>query len=73
MVAADILYSELVFSSQVILNLSTEVSIIISAAIAILYTLFGGLISVAYTDVMQGNFALLNLFVAEVHESETKL
>ena len=71
MVAADILYSELVFSPQVILNLSTEVSIIISAAIAILYTLFGGLISVAYTDVMQGNFALLKTFVAEV--ADTKL
>ena len=44
------------FGAQVILNISMEVSVISSAAIAILYTLFGGLISVAYTDVIQGAF-----------------
>ena len=39
-----------------ILNISMEVSVITSAAIAILYTLFGGLISVAYTDVIQESY-----------------
>ena len=47
------------FDAQVILNISMEVSVISSAAIAILYTLFGGLISVAYTDVIQGSFEYL--------------
>lgn len=36
-----------------ILDLSNNVSIIVSAAIAVVYTLFGGLYSVAYTDVVQ--------------------
>ena len=38
---------------QVILHIKTVPSIIISAVIAVFYTLFGGLISVAYTDVFQ--------------------
>ena len=38
---------------KVILGLDIIVSILISAAIAVLYTLIGGLISVAYTDVFQ--------------------
>lgn len=37
----------------VILDIDQTVSIIISACIAVLYTLFGGLYSVAYTDVLQ--------------------
>jgi high affinity choline transporter 7 len=35
------------------MNLNFTMSIIISAIIAIVYTLFGGLYSVAYTDVVQ--------------------
>ena len=38
---------------SVILNLSYTVSIWISAAVAITYTLMGGLYSVAYTDIIQ--------------------
>ncbi|XP_052781721.1 high-affinity choline transporter 1-like [Mya arenaria] len=38
---------------SVILELDTKISIIISACIAVFYTLFGGLYSVAYTDVVQ--------------------
>eukprot|EP00105_Crassostrea_gigas_P046292 XP_019930440.1 PREDICTED: high-affinity choline transporter 1 [Crassostrea gigas] len=38
---------------RVIIGLSHEVSIISSACIAVFYTLFGGLYSVAYTDVVQ--------------------
>ena len=37
----------------VILGLTDAVSIIVSAAIAIAYTIFGGLFAVAYTDVIQ--------------------
>lgn len=49
---------------QVILNLNINVSIIVSAAIAVLYTLLGGLISVAYTDVFQLFFIAFGLFLA---------
>ncbi|XP_048763868.2 high-affinity choline transporter 1-like [Ostrea edulis] len=38
---------------RVIIGLSHEVSIISSACVAVFYTLFGGLYSVAYTDVVQ--------------------
>ena len=41
------------FFPQVILNLNEVVSIASSAVIALGYTLLGGLISVAYTDVIQ--------------------
>ena len=46
---------------QVILILDINVSIIVSAAIAVLYTLLGGLISVAYTDVFQLFFIAFGL------------
>ena len=36
-----------------IVDLNRAISIIISAAIAVFYTLIGGLYSVAYTDVVQ--------------------
>jgi high affinity choline transporter 7 len=49
---------------QVILNLDEKVSIISSAVIALGYTLFGGLISVAYTDVIQIFFIVFGLFLA---------
>ena len=46
---------------QVILNLDEKVSIIMSAVIALGYTLLGGLISVAYTDVIQIFFIAIGL------------
>jgi len=49
---------------QVILNLDEKVSIIMSAVIALGYTLLGGLISVAYTDVIQIFFIAIGLFLA---------
>lgn len=47
---------------SVILDLSYGYSIVISAVIAIIYTLLGGLYSVAYTDVIQ----LILIFVSLV-------
>lgn len=47
---------------SVILDLSYVYSIIISAVVAIIYTLLGGLYSVAYTDVIQ----LILIFVSLV-------
>ena len=38
---------------SVVLDLQRTLSIIVSASIAVFYTLFGGLYSVAYTDVVQ--------------------
>jgi len=49
---------------QVILNLDEKISIIMSAVIALGYTLLGGLISVAYTDVIQIFFIVIGLFLA---------
>ncbi|XP_014679688.1 PREDICTED: high-affinity choline transporter 1-like, partial [Priapulus caudatus] len=37
----------------VVLNLDKQISIIVSACIGIFYTFFGGLYSVAYTDIVQ--------------------
>ena len=50
-----------ILSLQVILNLDEKVSIIMSAVIALGYTLLGGLISVAYTDVIQIFFIVFGL------------
>ena len=50
---------------QVILNLDEKVSIIMSAVIALGYTLLGGLISVAYTDVIQIFFIVFGLVSGE--------
>jgi len=38
---------------SVIIGLDFNVAIIVSACISVLYTLFGGMYSVAYTDVVQ--------------------
>ena len=38
---------------SVVIDLDIRISVIVSACIAILYTLIGGLYSVAYTDVVQ--------------------
>ena len=50
-----------VLNIQVILSLDETISIIVSAAIALLYTMLGGLISVAYTDVVQMFFIVFGL------------
>ena len=47
----DILYSG--SSLRVIVGLERTISVIVSAVIAVGYTLVGGLYSVAYTDVVQ--------------------
>merc|ERR1711981_1343572 len=49
---------------RVILHIDVNTSIIISAVIAVCYTLFGGLISVAYTDVFQLFFIAFGLFLS---------
>lgn len=43
------------------MNISSYLSVSISAAVAVLYTLMGGLYSVAYTDVIQLTFMLFGL------------
>lgn len=45
----------------VIMEISSNLAVGISAAVAIIYTLMGGLYSVAYTDVIQLTFILLGL------------
>lgn len=49
---------------KVILHIDTRLSIIISAIIAVCYTLVGGLLSVAYTDVFQIAFIAFGLVLA---------
>ena len=49
---------------SVIIDLDNNTSIILSAIIALIYTLFGGLYSVAYTDVIQ----LFCIFVGLVRQ-----
>nr|KAG5713911.1 hypothetical protein BaRGS_024538 [Batillaria attramentaria] len=62
---------------KVILEIDLELSIIISAAIALLYTLLGGLYSVAYTDVVQLICIFIGLWVgvpfAMTHEAATSI
>ncbi|KAM4618879.1 high affinity choline transporter 1-like [Polymixia lowei] len=48
---------------SVILGVSYSFSIIISSAVAITYTLLGGLYSVAYTDIIQLSFIFIGLWV----------
>ncbi|CAF1332758.1 unnamed protein product [Rotaria magnacalcarata] len=49
--------------SVIFTDVSTVASIIISATVVIIYTLFGGLYSVAYTDVVQLGFIFVGLWV----------
>eukprot|EP00096_Caligus_rogercresseyi_P011385 TRINITY_DN4462_c0_g1_i2.p1 TRINITY_DN4462_c0_g1~~TRINITY_DN4462_c0_g1_i2.p1 ORF type:complete len:596 (-),score=-4.55 TRINITY_DN4462_c0_g1_i2:182-1969(-) len=49
---------------QVILGIDLKISIISSAVISVVYTLLGGLVSVAYTDVFQLGFMVVGLFLA---------
>lgn len=43
------------------MDISSNLAVGISAAVAIIYTLMGGLYSVAYTDVIQLSFVLFGL------------
>ncbi|XP_076821253.1 high affinity choline transporter 1-like [Clavelina lepadiformis] len=49
---------------SVIIGLDVLISVIISACIAVLYTLVGGLYSVAYTDILQLVVVLIGLMLA---------
>ena len=46
---------------SVIVDIDVNISVVLSALIAIFYTLFGGLYSVAYTDVIQLFFIFFGL------------
>lgn len=46
---------------SIILGLEMSVAVIVSACIAVFYTFFGGLYSVAYTDVVQMFFIAAGL------------
>ncbi|XP_054475909.1 high-affinity choline transporter 1-like isoform X2 [Anoplopoma fimbria] len=48
---------------SIILGLSSAISIVISAAVSIIYTLLGGLYSVAYTDIIQLSFLFVSLWL----------
>ncbi|XP_051238501.1 high affinity choline transporter 1-like isoform X1 [Dicentrarchus labrax] len=48
---------------SIILELSSALSIILSAAVSIIYTFLGGLYSVAYTDIIQLSFIFVSLFL----------
>uniref|UniRef100_UPI0037E8A1E3 high affinity choline transporter 1-like n=1 Tax=Semicossyphus pulcher TaxID=241346 RepID=UPI0037E8A1E3 len=48
---------------SIILGLSSALSIIISAAVSIIYTFLGGLYSVAYTDIIQLSFIFVSLWL----------
>ncbi|XP_030005323.1 high-affinity choline transporter 1-like [Sphaeramia orbicularis] len=47
----------------VVMDIPSPVAVTISAAVAILYTVMGGLYSVAYTDVIQLTFMFLGLWI----------
>lgn len=46
---------------SVVMDISSPLAISVSAAVAIIYTLMGGLYSVAYTDVIQLIFMFFGL------------
>lgn len=58
---------------RVILDLSYVYSILISAVVAIIYTLLGGLYSVAYTDVIQLILIFISLVRMPLPSRATKL
>lgn len=59
--AAQIRAFGLILSSSS--NLTVELSILISALIVITYTVFGGLLADAWTDLIQGSILIIGLFV----------
>nr|XP_046234954.1 high-affinity choline transporter 1-like isoform X2 [Scatophagus argus] len=67
---ADILWVACILGAlggtvSVVMDISSRLAVSISAAVAILYTLMGGLYSVAYTDVIQLTFMFLGLLHQE--------
>lgn len=80
--AGETLWSASILSAlgstlAVILDINNTLSIIVSAAIAVVYTLFGGLYSVAYTDVVQLFCIFIGLWItvpfAITHEAVASL
>ncbi|XP_058042234.1 high affinity choline transporter 1 [Ahaetulla prasina] len=61
---AAAIFSALGATISVIIDINNTISIIISASIATLYTLVGGLYSVAYTDVVQLFCIFLGLWIS---------
>ncbi|XP_072898018.1 high affinity choline transporter 1-like [Hemitrygon akajei] len=66
-VLGDIFWSAAILAAlgatmTVILDIETYLSIILSACVVTIYTLLGGLYSVAYTDVMQMVFIVISLW-----------
>ncbi|KAM7414511.1 hypothetical protein PAMA_019362 [Pampus argenteus] len=66
--AGDILWVACILAAlggtmSIILGLSSTISIIISAAVSIIYTFLGGLYSVAYTDIIQLSFIFISLWL----------
>lgn len=55
---------------SVIVDINIDISVVLSALIAIFYTLVGGLYSVAYTDVVQLFCIFLGLVSFHVNHSE---
>eukprot|EP00058_Branchiostoma_floridae_P026730 XP_002612221.1 hypothetical protein BRAFLDRAFT_269453 [Branchiostoma floridae] len=67
-VLSEIFYSSTILAAlgttiSVILGLDLRLSILISTSVAVLYTLLGGLYSVAYTDVLQLIFIFAGLWL----------
>lgn len=54
---------------SVIVDIDVNISVVLSALIAIFYTLFGGLYSVAYTDVIQLFFIFFGLVRSFTYDS----
>jgi len=54
-------------SLSVVINLNVTLAMVTSASVAVLYTMFGQVISVAYTDVIQLVFIMVGLVSTLVH------
>ncbi|CAG2228524.1 CHT1 [Mytilus edulis] len=67
--AGDLFWEAAIFNAlgatvSIILGIEMSIAIIVSAVIVIVYTFFGGLYSVAYTDVIQMFFIIIGLVIA---------
>ncbi|KAM7378195.1 hypothetical protein PAMA_013204 [Pampus argenteus] len=65
---ADILWIACILSAlggtvSTVMDIHSSIAVVISAAVAVIYTLMGGLYSVAYTDVIQLCFVLFGLWL----------
>lgn len=68
----EILWSSAILASlgstlSVILGLDNTIAVLTSASVAMLYTLFGGLYSVAYTDVVQLFCVAIGLVISNLY------